>query len=394
MSCEYVITGIGIVSPIGIGNPVFWDALLAGRTGIKEIKSFNTEGQRSRLGAEINTDDIDAVFSDKRFRRAAKISKYCLAAADMAIKDSGLNPSVWDPAKTGLVVGVTHGAMNYTRDFHTALIREGALSASPMFFSDSVLNAPAGNASIAFNIKGAAHTIAGGIPAGIDAIDYAIRVMRNNNLDVCIAGGAEEIDALVFDSYARFGLLSPNNRGKEGIKPFASDRNGFVTGEGACMLVLEKKEAAVKRGAVVYAGISDANPLGTDFKSVPSDDRGKIIYAVTGANGAGKDVIEARILKALLAGNNKNAARVFVGNIKPLTGECFAAGSAMQAASAAMALHKGIIPPSTIGEGLIKEMDWCRPNTKEEEVKADMALISSIGFEGSGSLLVLKSHGF
>ncbi|MEK7828895.1 MAG: beta-ketoacyl synthase N-terminal-like domain-containing protein [Deltaproteobacteria bacterium] len=378
MSCEYVITGIGIVSPIGIGNPVFWDALLAGRTGIKEIKSFNTEGHRSRLGAEINTDDIDAVFSDKRFRRAAKISKYCLAAADMAIKDSGLNPSVWDPAKAGLVVGVTHGAMNYTRDFHTALIREGALSASPMFFSDSVLNAPAGNASIAFNIKGAAHTIAGGIPAGIDAIDYAIRVMRNNNLDVCIAGGAEEIDALVFDSYARFRLLSPNNRGKEGIKPFASDRNGFVTGEGACMLVLEKKEAAVKRGAILYAVISDVR----DFDN-------KIIYAVTGANGTGKDVVEAGILKALLAGNNKNAARVFVGNIKPLTGECFAAGSAMQAASAAMALHKGIIPPSTIGEGLIKEMDWCRPNTKEEEVKADMALISSVGFEGSGSLLYL-----
>ena len=378
MSCEYVITGIGIVSPIGIGNPAFWDALLAGRTGIKEIKSFNTEGQRSRLGAEINPDDIDAVFSDKRFRRAAKISKYCLAAAGLAIKDSGLDPSGWDPAKAGLVVGVTHGAMNYTREFHTVLIREGALSASPMFFSDSVLNAPAGNASIAFNIKGAAHTIAGGIPAGIDAIDYAIRVMRNNNLDVCIAGGAEEIDALVFDSYARFRLLSPNNRGKEGIKPFASDRNGLVTGEGACMLVLEKKEAAVKRGAVVYAGISDAR----DFDN-------KIIYAVTGANGTGKDVVEAGILKALLAGNNKNAAKVFVGNIKPLTGECFAAGSAMQAASAAMALHKGIIPPSTIGKGLIKEMDWCRPNTKAEEVKADMALISSIGFEGSGSLLYL-----
>ena len=391
MSCEYVITGIGIVSPIGIGNPVFWDALLAGRTGIKEIKSFDTGGQRSRLGAEINTDDIDAVFSDKRFRRAAKISKYCLAAADMAIKDSGLNPSVWDPAKAGLVVGVTHGAMNYTRDFHTALIREGALSASPMFFSDSVLNAPAGNASIAFNIKGAAHTIAGGIPAGIDAIDYAIRVMRNNNLDVCIAGGAEEIDALVFDSYARFRLLSPNNRGKEGIKPFASDRNGFVTGEGACMLVLEKKEAAVKRGAVLYAGISDAK----DFDNhVPECFyRGKIIYAVTGANGTGKDVVEADILKSLLSGNNKNAAKVFVGNIKPLTGECFSAGSAMQSGAAAMALHKGIIPPSTIGDGLIKEMDWCRPNTKEEEVKADMALISSIGFEGSGSLLVLKKQG-
>lgn len=382
MNCEYVITGIGIVSPIGIGKSAFWDALLARRTGIKEITSFNTRGYKSRFGAEITPDDIDAVFFDKRFRRAANISRYCLAAAWLAIKDSGLDPSGWDPAKVGLVVGVTHGAMNYTREFHAALIREGVLSASPMFFSDSVLNAPAGNASIAFNIKGAAHTIVGGVPAGIDAIDYAIRVMKNNNLDVCIAGGVEEIDALVFDSYARFGLLSPNNRGKEGIKPFASDRNGFVAGEGSCMLVLEKKEAAVKRAANVYAGISDAR----DFDN-------KIIYAATGANGTDKDVVEAGILKALLAGNNKSAAKVFVGNIKPLVGECFAAGSAMQAASAAMTLYKGIIPPSTIREGLIKEMDWCSPNTKAEDVKADMALISSIGFEGSGSLLVLKSQG-
>lgn len=379
MSCEYVITGIGIVSPIGIGKPAFWDSLSAGRAGIKEIKGFDTKGHGSRLGAEINPDDIDAVFSDKRFRRAANISKYCLAAAGLAIKDSGLDPSGWDPARVGLVVGVTHGPVNYTREFHAALVREGALSASPMLFSDAVLNAPAGNASIAFNIKGAAHTIAGGIPAGIDAIDYALRIMGNNSLDVCIAGGAEEIDAVVFDTYARFGLLSPNNREREGIKPFASDRNGFVMGEGACMLVLEKKEAAVKRGATVYAGISDAR-RGFD---------NKIIYAVTGANGTGRDVVEADILKSLLSTNTKNAAKVFAGNIKSLTGECFAAGSAMQVASAAMALHKGAIPPSNIGDGLIKEMDWYRPNTKAEEVKADMALVSSIGLEGNCSLLYL-----
>jgi len=379
MSSEYVITGIGMVSPIGIGISAFWDALFTGRTGIKEIQGFDAKGRRSHLGAEINSDDIDTVFSDKRFRRAANISKYCLAAVGLAIEDSGFNPSGWDPARVGLVVGVTHGPVNYTREFHAVLVREGALSASPALFSDAVLNAPAGNVSIAFNIKGASHTIAGGIPAGIDAIHYARRIMDNNNLDVCIAGGAEEIDAVVFDTYARFGLLSPNKKGKEGIKPFASDRNGFIMGEGACMLVLEKKETAVKRGATVYAGISDTG----------SDVDNKIIYAVTGANGTGKDVLEADRLKSLFSENTKNPANVFAGNIKPLTGECFAAGSAMQVASAAMALHKGVIPPSNIGDSLIKGMDWCVSNTKAEVVKADMALVSSAGLEGNCSLLYL-----
>lgn len=404
MNCEYVITGIGIVSPIGIGKSEFWDSILSSKSGIKDITISNAfsdisdtdksiYGHKSMLGGEICHAALDNIFSDRRFRRAANISKYCIAASGLAIRDSGLDFSGWDPEKIGLTVGVTHGAMNYTREFHTALVREGALAASPMFFSDSVLNAPAGNASIAFNIKGASHTIAGGITSGIDAIDYAINVMRNNNLDICIAGGAEELDPLVMDSYAKFNLLSPNNRGKAGIKPFAYNRNGFIAGEGACMFVVEKKDSAVKRKANIYAGIYKIIPVKKDMalSTIVSEDfHNKSIYAVSCANGTGIDVVEAGILKALLASINKDYSKAFVGNIKPLTGECFAAGSAMQAAAAAMALYNGIMPPSTLTDGLIREMDWYRPNTKAENVKADIAIVTSIGFEGRGSLLVLK----
>ncbi|MBI3398273.1 MAG: hypothetical protein HY026_03440 [Deltaproteobacteria bacterium] len=396
MTEEFVITGIGIVSPADIGKEAFWGSLINCKSGIKEITRFDTRGKKSHLGGEIRGFDLDAVFPDKRFRRAANTSKYCLASAKLAIDDAGLDSSKWDGTKVGLVVAVTHSAINYSREFHAALIKEGPLAASPLLFSDSVLNAPAGNTSIAFHIKGAAHTIVGGIPAGLDAIGYAINIMKMNDLDICLAGGAEEIDSLVFDSYARFGLLSPGDRfqirpQEEGIKPFGIDRNGFVIGEGACVLVLEKNKTALERSARIYATISSFNTtvnLKTSkspkiFRAMPVDES---IYLSTGANGTAHDSTEAEILKTEFAKSKKP----YIGNIKPIIGECFAASSITQAASAAMVLYKAIIPPSTIRHDLTSEMRWGRFNASEENIEVKTAIVSSIGLEGEGSFLVLK----
>ncbi|HBR16060.1 MAG: hypothetical protein A3G39_08745 [Deltaproteobacteria bacterium RIFCSPLOWO2_12_FULL_43_16] len=399
MSEEFVITGIGVVSPAGIGKEAFWDSLINCKAGIKDIRCFDTKNKKSRLGGEIRDFDLDAVLPDKRFRRAANVSKYCLASAKFAIDDAGLDSTKWDGTKVGLVVGVTHSAINYSREFHAALVKEGPLSASPMIFSDSVLNAPAGNTSIAFNVKGATHTIVGGVPAGLHAISYAIKIMKMSNLDMCLVGGAEELDSLVFDTYSRFGLLSPGDRFQiypqgeqgEGMKPFAIDRNGFVIGEGACVLMLEKKKAAIERKATIYAAISSihtAMSLTTENCSGICNDIPDAagIYLSTGANGTANDSTEAKILKKEIAKNGKP----YIGNIKPIVGECFAASGIMQAASAAIVLCKGVIPPSTIRHNLIPEIQWVRFNRFEEKVKIKTAIVSSIGLEGEGSFLTLK----
>lgn len=381
---EFVITGIGIVSSAGIGKEAFWDAMLNTRTGLRDIAGFDTSGKKSHIGGEIRGFDLDSVFPDKRFRRAADISKYCLASCRLAIDDAGLDSKKWDGAKVGIVVGVTHGAINYSREFYASLIKEGPSAISPMFFSDSVLNAPAGNASFAFNVKGAVHTIVGDTHAGIAAVNHAVRVMQNDNLDICIAGCAEEIDSLVFDSYARFKLLSPNNGKKEEIKPFGIDRNGFIVGEGACMLVIENKKAAIDRRARIYAEI-DAKKWGDDRWL----DGG--IYISTGANGTENDIMEAEILK-------KNfgdiGAQPFIGNIKPIVGECFAAGSSMQIALSSMALYNGIIPPSTLhGYDLIPEIRWGRFNRYAEQVDVKRAIVSSTGIGRGTAFLLLKELG-
>lgn len=404
MTEEFVITGIGIVSAAGIGKEAFWDALINGKSGLKKITRFDTRDKKSHFGGEVAGFDLDAIFPDRRFRRAANISKYCLGSSKLAIDDAGLDPCKWDGTKVGLVVGVTHGAISYSREFHAALVKEGPASVSPMLFSDSVLNIAASNVSIAFSIKGAAHTIVGGIPAGLDAIAYAIKIMENSCLDICLVGGAEEIDSIVFDTYARFGLLSPSTKigkGAEGIKPFGADRNGFIIGEGACALAIEKKKTAVARGARIYADLHEVKTtvhaipanLPDLFRNILNDED---TYISTGANGTKNDIIESGLLHSIYERDLTHAHPIkkpFIGNIKPIVGECFAAGSLMQAASAAMVLYNGIIPPSTIRfkiqDPRFKDLGRFNPFPEKSEVKK--ALVSSIGLKGEGSFLILKN---
>lgn len=404
MAEEFVITGIGMVCASGTGKETFWDTLINSRTGFKNITRFDTGGRNSHLGGEVPDFDLDAVFSpikafgdmpDRRFRRAADVSKYCLASSKLAIDDAGLDPYRWDGSKAGLVVGVTHCAINYSREFHTAMVREGPAAVSPSLFSDSVLNAPAGNVSIAFNIKGAIHTIVGGTPAGIDAIGFATRVMRNSNLDLCLVGCTEEIDSVVSDGYARFGLLSPNDGQDEGIKPFGIRRNGFVIGEGACVLVIERKKGAMERKAKIYAeiGMFDTAACITPgrFRDILKDIGNETAYISTGANGTAGDDIEAGVLQ-VLCDSGHGSKKPFIGNIKPVTGECFAAGSMLQIASAAMIIQKGIIPPSNIQtEGLDSKFRGLgKFNVSAVEMKINRAAISSIGLKEEGALLVLR----
>ena len=395
MAEEFVITGIGMVCASGTGKEMFWDALINSRTGFKNITRFDTGGRKSHLGGEVPDFDLDAVFPDRRFRRAADVSKYCLASSKLAIDDAGLDPYIWDGSKAGLVVGVTHCAINYSREFHAAMVKEGPAAVSPSLFSDSVLNAPAGNVSIAFNIKGAIHTIVGGTPAGIDAIGFATRVMRNSNLDLCLVGGAEEMDSVVSDGYARFGLLSPNDGQHEGIKPFGIRRNGFVIGEGACVLVIERKKGAMERKAKIYAeiGMFDTAACVTTgrFRDVLKNIGDETAYISTGANGTAGDDIEARALQ-VLCNSGHGSEKPFIGSIKPVTGECFAAGSMLQIASAAMVIQKGIIPPSNIQtEGLDSKFRGLgRFNVSAVEMKINVAAISSIGLKEEGALLVLR----
>lgn len=195
-----VITGIGPVTPAGTGRESFWDSMSKGTSVINNIKKFSSmPGAR---GGEVPEQDIDEYIDGRKFRRAADISKNALIAVSSALKDSGIE-SIGDE-DSALVVGVTHGAINYSQQYHRSLL-EGEEDVSPLLFSDSVLNAPAGNGSICFDIKGAVHTVVGDITASIKAVMLACGKLKAGSVSRSIVVSAEEINELTFFCRTRLG---------------------------------------------------------------------------------------------------------------------------------------------------------------------------------------------
>lgn len=381
MTSDIVITGIGVAGPAGFGAQALWDALIEKRPCFSPVPSPKAEG-KERLCAKVK--GIDAFLNDRRLRRAAEISKFASAAIRLALEDAGIDPGAWVSREAGLVTAVTHGAIRFTVEFHESLIKEGPASASPMVFSDSVLNAPAGNASIAFNIRGAAHTVIGDLGAGMLSVSTAIKTMRYSGLKVCLAGAAEEFEDVVTGVYSRLGLLSPEGSGA--MRPFSTGHNGFISGEGACFLVLEEKASALERKARIYGEIAYAKTPLTAAR--PSDVNGTgetIIFS--GANGTRADEKEGATLERLFDGR---AARPYICCIKPLIGESFAASSMMQVAAAAISIQKGVAPPSNIDDGT-GAIAWAKHTDAPQTCMIKTAIASASGYNDGGGLLVLRA---
>lgn len=382
MRSDIVITGIGVASPAGFGSEALWDAIIEKRPCFLPVALPKSKG-RERLCATVK--GIDAFLDDRRLRRAAEISKYAIAAIRLALEDAGIDPAAWVSREAGLVTAVTHGAIRFTTEFHESLIKEGPASASPMIFSDSVLNAPAGNASIVFNIRGAAHTVIGDLGAGILSVSTAIKTMRYSGLKVCLAGAAEEFEHVVSGVYSRLGLIAPEGSAGDAIHPFSTGHNGFISGEGACFLVLEEKASALERKARIYGEISYAKTPLAAARSLDLGDRGETII-FSGANGTYADEKEGAALERLFDGKT---ARPYICCIKPIIGESFAASSMMQVAAAAMSIHKGVAPPSNIDD--IDAVKWAKHTDAPQTCIIKSAIASAAGYNDGGGLLVLRA---
>lgn len=318
---KLVITGLGPLSPIGTGKIFFWDSVMAETSGMRKItKLFSLQ---DRYGGEMSDINLDEYISDKRFRRAADISKYAMFAVKLAIEDAGIG--IADTENLGMIFSLTHGALNYTQSYHRLLITEGADAASPMLFSDSVLNAPAGNTSIYFNIKGPVHTLVGSTTTTIKAIDLASNMIAHNNIDKAIIVAAEELNEISFLCYSLRDITSLS--------------------EGAGAVVIEKNNNSLK--AAPYCYISGMASL-----FIPSDPETAI-----------REVIKLCIKKADLEAEDINLIvtdsqipdKLFmndipVGNIIHLTGNAFTVTTIWHIIIASMIIKNGEMPKTIIKE--------------------------------------------
>lgn len=311
-----VISGIGPVSPFGAGKECLRQALAEGRSGIKEITRFSSIS--GAMGGEITDRDIDALLDDRKFRRAADVSKYAMAAVKLALNDAGIE-SV-SGGESAMVAAVTHGALNYTQEYHESLLTGGVEDISPILFSDSVLNAPAGNVSICFGIQGAVHTIVGGAASSIQAAMLACRLLGEGPIRRAVLFSSEEINELSFYCRSRSG------------EP--------VMAEGAGAVLIERADA--RTGSQEYCHISGfashLDPSGPEASFRISVDRA---LSMARLKKADLDFI----LSDLPAGiHNGYLDETLSGTVSRFTGNAFAASSIWNIIAAADSIEQGRLP--------------------------------------------------
>jgi 3-oxoacyl-[acyl-carrier-protein] synthase II len=402
-SRSVAVTGIGVVSPIGIGRQEFWTSLTQGRSGITELDPSGTS-ELPTLWAPVPDFHAKDFISAAHLRRMDKLSRMIVAASRMALDDAGNVLDGTMPEDAGVVVGSAIGDVSESVANLDRMLAKGPAFASPMLFPNLVLNAPASYVAMELGLTGSNLTVAHGEASGEEAIRLGCDLIRAGRADFVLAGGGDELAPIVVDLYRSARALAGQRGGREWCSPYDVERSGLVLGEGAAMLVLESPERAVERGALVYAEIvTDAHftlsaPL-YDWPESAADLRPSVADRLVSddvdlifgsANSSLRlDSCELDLLRRLLG---KRASHAVVTSIKGATGELGAAG-ALSAAALCLSLREQVVPPLCH----LREPEPGSPlrfaGPTGESRRLDRALLCGIARGGGGMFLSLQRSG-
>ncbi|MBT9164724.1 MAG: 3-oxoacyl-(acyl-carrier-protein) synthase 2 [candidate division WS2 bacterium] len=403
-----VVTGIGIISPFGIGKDCFWNGLKTGKSCIKEITCFDVTDLKSKKAAMVpdyRPEDYDDSF---RFCRASKSSQFTLIAADMAIKDAGLKLDRVSPHKIGIFIGSGHCALECTEKFYSVLLEKGTTLTNPLLFQQTVSNAPASEISIKYGIKGPSYVITSGNASGGLAISVAILNLKKGYIDIAIAGGVDTHFKLIHEAFMHLRHLSPKDGGEEICRPFDKKRNGIICGEGVGLIVIETIEHAIKRDAKILAEIVGDGASYDSLKASPHSKERSIAFAMMEAikeAGLNKDEIEyivstANSSKELDAAESKAIKDLFgtrayhipASSIKSMIGETYGSSGVFNAISTIYTLNEGTIPPTINYENpdLFCDLNYVPNHPINKEIR--YALVNSSSFSVNNSSILLKRY--
>ncbi|MDH5207233.1 MAG: beta-ketoacyl-ACP synthase II [Burkholderiaceae bacterium] len=402
-----VVTGLGVVSPVGNDVPSSWDAMLAGRSGIAPITRFDASGLGCRIAGEVRNFDLAAYMSPKEARRMDVFIHYGIAASVQAIKDCGIEITDSNRERIGCVIGSGIGGLPMIEDNHTELINRGPRRVSPFLIPGSIINMISGNLSIQFGLKGPNLAIVTACTTGLHSIGEAGRLIEYGDADVMIAGGAEStICPLGIGGFDTMRALSTRNDDPAtASRPFDKDRDGFVMGEGAGVMVLEDYEHAKQRGARIYCELSGFGMSADAYHMTAPDMDGPrrcMIAALRNArinadevdylNAHGTstplgDINETKAIKAALG----DAARgVVVNSTKSMTGHLLGGAGGVESVVTALAVYHQVSPPTIniFNQDPECDLDYCANTARQ--MRIDVALKNSFGFGGTNGTLVFK----
>ena len=409
-----VITGLGIVCPVGTGIDYAWKNLLAGKSGIKKVTDFDTSDIASKIagipvrGTNPGDFNPDSVIDPREQRKMEKTILYALVAADEAIKDAGLTDYAGDKNRVGVSVGSGVGGLDTISQNDIIIMKEGARFVSPFFVPKSVVNMTAGHISIRYGFGGPNIAMATACATGSHSIGEGAEIIKRGDADIMVCGGSESaVCRLGMIGFAAMRALSTrNDEPEKASRPWDKDRDGFVIGEGAGILILEEYEHAKARGAKIYGEIAgfgmtaDAYhitapaPNGVGGKramQIALDKAGlkpedvDYINAHGTSTGLG-DVGELIAVKELF-GNGKTC----MSSTKSMTGHLLGAAGAIEAVFCTLAIRDNIVPPTINLENPIDEVgDFNLVPNKAQKREVNVALSNSFGFGGTNATLILK----
>ncbi|MCI2964468.1 beta-ketoacyl-ACP synthase II [Shewanella sp. N2AIL] len=404
-----VVTGLGLVTPVGNTVDTTWKALLSGKSGIAPITKFDASEFTTRFSGSVKNFDVEQYVTKKDARKMDLFIQYGMAAGIQAIQDSGLDMSKENPGRVGTAIGAGMGGMWLIEQGHSALMNGGPRKVSPFFVPSTIINMISGHLSIMFGMKGPNFAVTTACTTGVHNIGFAARTIAYGDADVMVAGGAEDVTSPL--GVAGFGaakaLSTRNDDPTAASRPWDKDRDGFVIGDGAGVMVMEEYEHAKARGATIYGELVGFGMSGDAFHmtSPPSDGAGAAAAMVNAINDAklsleqigyinahgtstpAGDKAEAAAVKSVFG---DHAYKVLVSSTKSMTGHLLGAAGAVEAIFTLLALRDQAVPPTINLDNPDEGCDLDFVAHTARDVKMDYALCNSFGFGGTNGSLLFK----
>jgi 3-oxoacyl-[acyl-carrier-protein] synthase II len=404
-----VITGIGLVSPLGIGKEKNWQAISQGKSGIGLISHFDASQYSSKIAGQVKDFDALDFFEKKEMRKMDRFIQFAVAAAQLAVQDSGIDIARLEGDRCGVYVGSGIGGIGSIEESHKTLLEKGPGRVSPFFLVQTLINEASGQISIKFKARGPNSAIATACSSGAHAAGDSSRIIARGDADIMLAGGAEApITPLGVAGFCAIRALSlRNDEPERASRPFDAERDGFVVGEGAGILVLEELGSALKRDARIYAEIVGYGMSGDAYHvTAPSLDgegaKGSMERAIEDAcidpgevnyiNAHGtstfyNDKIETLAVKRVFG---DHAYKLSMSSTKSMTGHLLGAAGGVEIGYTALCLKNQVIPPTINYENPDPECDLDYVPNKSRPAEINYALSNSFGFGGTNGTLILK----
>ncbi|BCB27302.1 3-oxoacyl-[acyl-carrier-protein] synthase 2 [Sulfurimicrobium lacus] len=402
-----VITGLGAVSPVGIGVGETWSNIVAGKSGITRITRFDASAFASQVAGEVKNFDVTQFLSAKEARRMDTFIHYGMVAGMEAFKDSGLEVTPENAERIGVNIGSGIGGLPMIEETHTTYLESGPRKISPFFIPGTIINMIPGNLSIMFGLKGPNYAVVTACTTGLHAIGIGARTIAYGDADVMVCGGAEStVSPLAVGGFGSAKALSSRNDDPAtASRPWDKGRDGFVLGEGAGVLVLEEYEHAKARGAKIYAELAGFGMSGDAYHMTAPDTDGPRRSMVKALCDAGVNPDEIQYINAHgtstpLGDKNETEAiklalgdaarKVVVNSTKSMTGHLLGGAGGLESVLTVLAVHNQISPPTIniFEQDPECDLDYCANTARD--MKIDVALKNNFGFGGTNGSLVFR----